>query len=493
MIFTRGLCIPWFRAHLVTLNDPGRLISVHLVHTSLVCGWAGVMLIYELAIYDSTDPIFHPLWRQGCFVTPFSIRLGVIRSLFGWSIDFGSSSFSFSYWTFESVLVSHIVLSGLLLLASFWHWSFWDLDLFIDSTTGRLVIDLPRILGIHLELSSLLCFCFGLLHITSYFGPGLWSSDSFGLLGSLRGSKPQFSWIGLTSYCYGVISSHHITAGLLGLILGVWHLSNRPAPLLYQLLVFGNIEGVLSSSLASVFGTAALTSFSMWFGSVVYPVELLGTSRYHWDNGYFYNDLSRRVFSSSDDLFIRLERSFDLVPDKLVVYDYIGSNPSKGGLFRSGPILKGDGLIQNWLGNPVFELGSLALSVRRMPSFFETFPVVLLDYSGSIRADIPFRRAESRYSLEQVHVKVRFQGGLFSCQQYSSVNLVKGYSRKSLLGSLLSFDSNSSLSEGVFRTSARGWYSFTHTTLTFIFVFGHFWHAGRSLYRRIWNGLVEVG
>jgi photosystem II CP47 chlorophyll apoprotein len=29
----------------VTLNDPGRLISVHVVHTSLVCGWAGGMLI----------------------------------------------------------------------------------------------------------------------------------------------------------------------------------------------------------------------------------------------------------------------------------------------------------------------------------------------------------------------------------------------------------------------------------------------------------------
>ena len=47
----------------------------------------------------------------------------------------------------------------------------------------------------------------------------------------------------------------------------------------------------------------------------------------------------------------------------------------------------------------------------RMPTFFETFPVVLLDKNGIVRADIPFRRAESKYSVEQVGVKVTFFGG----------------------------------------------------------------------------------
>jgi photosystem II CP47 chlorophyll apoprotein len=36
------------------------------------------------------------------------------------------------------------------------------------------------------------------------------------------------------------------------------------------------------------------------------------------------------------------------------------------------------------------------LTVRRMPAFFETFPVILVDKDGIIRADIPFRRAESK-------------------------------------------------------------------------------------------------
>jgi hypothetical protein len=37
-----------------------------------------------------------------------------------------------------------------------------------------------------------------------------------------------------------------------------------------------------------------------------------------------------------------------------------------------------------------------------MPTFFETFPVVLVDEEGIVRADVPFRRAESKYSVEQV-------------------------------------------------------------------------------------------
>jgi photosystem II CP47 chlorophyll apoprotein len=40
-----------------------------------------------------------------------------------------------------------------------------------------------------------------------------------------------------------------------------------------------------------------------------------------------------------------------------------------------------------------------------MPTFFETF-VVLLDKDGVVRADVPFRRAESKYSIEQVGVSI---------------------------------------------------------------------------------------
>lgn len=72
--------LPWYRVHTVVLNDPGRLIAVHLMHTSLVSGWAGSMAFYELAVFDPSDPVLNPMWRQGMFVLPFMTRLGITES-----------------------------------------------------------------------------------------------------------------------------------------------------------------------------------------------------------------------------------------------------------------------------------------------------------------------------------------------------------------------------------------------------------------------------
>ena len=78
--------LPWYRVHTVVINDPGRLLAVHLMHTALVAGWAGSMALYELAIFDPSDPVLNPMWRQGMFVMPFMARLGVTDSWGGWSI-----------------------------------------------------------------------------------------------------------------------------------------------------------------------------------------------------------------------------------------------------------------------------------------------------------------------------------------------------------------------------------------------------------------------
>ncbi|GJV39096.1 ribonuclease H-like domain-containing protein [Tanacetum coccineum] len=57
--------LPWYRVHTVVLNDPGRLLAVHIMHTALVSGWAGSMALYELAVFDPSDPVLDPMWRQG--------------------------------------------------------------------------------------------------------------------------------------------------------------------------------------------------------------------------------------------------------------------------------------------------------------------------------------------------------------------------------------------------------------------------------------------
>ena len=69
--------LPWFRVHIVILNDPGRLISVHIMHSGFAAGWSGVMVLYELITVDPTDPVYNPIWRQGCYVIPFISRIGL--------------------------------------------------------------------------------------------------------------------------------------------------------------------------------------------------------------------------------------------------------------------------------------------------------------------------------------------------------------------------------------------------------------------------------
>jgi photosystem II CP47 chlorophyll apoprotein len=126
---------------------------------------------------------------------------------------------------------------------------------------------------------------FGLAHVSGFLGPGMWTSDSFGVVGSIRFVKPIYSLIGLAPFCYGVISSNHIVAGFFGICIGLWHISSRPGPLLYKLLKMGNVEEVLSIRIAAVFFTAFVISALMWYGCVSGGLELFGPSRYHWDNG----------------------------------------------------------------------------------------------------------------------------------------------------------------------------------------------------------------
>ena len=457
------------------------------MHRAFVTGWSDILILYELILVDSTDPIYNPIWRQGCYGIPFISRLGVLCSLYNWSlgIEFNLKP----SWTYETVFLAHLSLSGSLIVSSLWHWAYWDIEVFVGYGTTNLVLDLNQLFGIHLSLASILCNGFGFAHISGYLGPGLWTSDSLGIVGSIRFIKPFYSFLGLDPFCYGVISSNHIVAGFMGTYISLWHISSRPGPLVYKLLSMGNVEEVLCSSIASVFFTTFINASLMWYGSVSSGVELYGPSRYHWDNGYFSLEVERRVTLNSS-FFIR--QAWEQVPEKLILYDYIGCNPSKGGLFRSGPILKGDGVVQNWLGHSIFERGSLALTIRRMPAFFETFPVILIDQGGTVRADIPFRRAESRYSIEQTNVVLYFSGGILNGTEYSTPSLVKDYARKAQFGEIFTFDKKTGLFDGVFRTSPRGWYSFSHTAFALLFFFGHLWHASRAVFQDLWTGVSII-
>ncbi|MFQ3637917.1 MAG: photosystem II chlorophyll-binding protein CP47, partial [Cyanobacteriota bacterium] len=187
---------------------------------------------------------------------------------------------------------------------------------------------------------------------------------------------------------------------------------------------------------------------------------------------------------------LTLAEAWENIPEKLAFYDYVGNNPAKGGLFRTGPMNKGDGIAQGWLGHPVFkDAAGRELFVRRIPNFFENFPVILTDKDGVVRADIPFRRAESKYSFEQAGVTATIYGGMLDGQVFEDPAEVKKLARKAQLGEPFEFDREPLKSDGVFRTSPRGWFTYGHAVFALLFFFGHIWHGSRTLFRDVFAGI----
>nr|QIT06802.1 photosystem II 47 kDa protein [Cyperus fuscus]QIT06803.1 photosystem II 47 kDa protein [Cyperus fuscus] len=476
--------LPWYRVHTVVLNDPCRLLTVHIMHTALVADCAGSMALYELAVIDPSDHVLDPMSRQGMFVIPFMTRLGITNSCAGWNISGGTVT-NPDIWSYEGVAEAHIVYSGWCLLAAIWHWVYWDLEVFCDERTGSPSLDMPKIFGIHLCLSVVACGGFAAFHVTGLYGPGICVSDPYGLTGEVQAVNPACGAEGNDPYVPGGIVSHKhiIAAGTLGILAGLWfHLSVHPSQRLYKGLRMGNIETVLSSSIAAVLIAAFVVAGTMWYGSVTTAIELSGPTRYQWDQGYFQQEIARRVSAELAE-YLSLSEAWSNIPEKLAFYDYIGNNPAKGGLFRAGSMDNGDGIAVGWLGHPVFrDKEGRELSVRRMPTF-ETFPVVLVNEDGIVRADVPFRRAESNYSVEQVGVTVEFYAGELNGVSYSDPATVKTYARRAQLG--FELDRTTLKSDGVLRSSPRGWFTFGHATFALLFLIGHIWHGARTLFRDV--------
>ncbi|TYH72623.1 hypothetical protein ES332_D05G267400v1, partial [Gossypium tomentosum] len=133
----------WYRVHTVVLYDPDCLLSVHIMHTTLVVGWADSMALYELVVFDPSAPVLDPMWRQCMFVIPFMTRLGITNSWGGWSITGGTIT-NLGIWSYESVAGAHII--------------YWNLEIFCDECTRKPSLDLPKIFGIYLFLSGVACF-----------------------------------------------------------------------------------------------------------------------------------------------------------------------------------------------------------------------------------------------------------------------------------------------------------------------------------------------
>ncbi|KAJ6818059.1 uncharacterized protein M6B38_408585 [Iris pallida] len=149
-----------------------------------------------------------------------------------------------------------------------------------------------------------------------------------------------------------------------------------------------------------------------------------------------------------------------------------------------------DGIAVGWLGYLVFrDKEGHELFARRMPTFFEIFLVVLVDGDIIVRADVPFRRTESKYSVKQVGVTIEFYGGELNGISYSDPATVKKYARRSQFGENFELDRTTLKSDGVFRSNPRGWFTFGHATFALLFFLEHIWHSIRTLFKDVFAGI----
>ena len=154
--------------------------------------------------------------------------------------------------------------------------------------------------------------------------PGIWVSDPYGLTGSVQPVAPSWGPDGFDPYNPGGVASHHVAAGILGVLAGLFHLCVRPPQRLYNALRMGNIETVLSSSIAAVFWAAFVVAGTAWYGSATTPIELFGPTRYQWDLGFFQQEIDKRVQTSLSE-GKSLQEAWAGIPEKLAFYDYIGN------------------------------------------------------------------------------------------------------------------------------------------------------------------------
>ncbi|AES96773.1 photosystem II CP43 chlorophyll apoprotein [Medicago truncatula] len=130
--------------------------------------------------------------------------------------------------------------------------------------------------------------------------------------------------------------------------------------------------------------------------------------------------LNKRVVETAREIYRRvgaglaenqnLLEAWSKILEKIAFYDYV------------------DGIVVGWLEHPIFrDKDGRELYVRRICLlFFETFPVVLVDGDKLVRADVPFQRAELKYSVEQ-DVTVEFFGDDLNAVGYSDPAVVKKY------------------------------------------------------------------
>jgi len=414
----------WWSGNARLINLSGKLLGAHVAHAGLIVFWAGAMCLFEVAHFVPEKPMY----EQGFILLPHLASQG-------WGVGPGGEVVDiFPYFV---VGVLHLISSAVLGLGGIYHAlrgpevlenysSFFGYD-WKDKN------QMTNIIGYHLILLG--CGAFLLVIKAMFFG-GLYDTWAPGG-GDVRViTNPTINPLVIFGYVFsspfggsgniiGVnnledVVGGHIWVGFMCIAGGIWHIATKPFGWARRAFVWSG-EAYLSYSLGALSLMAFIATCYVWFNNTVYPSEFYGPTGPE---------------ASQSQAFTYIVRDQKLGAN-------IGTSQGPTGLGKylmrspSGEIIFGGETMRFWdVRAPWLEplRGPNGLDIDKLQNDIQSWQV---------------RRA-AEYMTHAPLGSINSVGGVIT--EINAVNFV----------------------------SPRSWLSTSHFVLSFFFLIGHLWHAGRA-------------
>jgi len=414
----------WWSGNARLINLSGKLLGAHVAHAGLIVFWAGAMCLFEVAHFVPEKPMY----EQGLILLPHLASQG-------WGIGAGGEVVD--TFPFFVVAVLHLISSAVLGLGGIYH-----------ALRGPEVLEnysaffgydwkdknkMTTILGIHLILLGLGAF---LLVIKAMFVGGLYDTWAPGG-GDVRViTNPTINPLIIFGYILsspfggsgnivGVnnledVVGGHIWIGIVCISGGIWHIVTKPFGWARRALVWSG-EAYLSYSLGALCLMAFIATCYVWFNNTVYPSEFYGPT------GPEASQAQALTFIIRDQ---KLGANIGTSQGPTGLGKYLMRSPS-------GEIIFGGETMRFW------DVRAPWIEPLRGPSGLDI---------DKLKNDIqPWQaRRAAEYMTHAPLGSINSVGGVIT--EINAVNFV----------------------------SPRSWLSTSHFVLSFFFLIGHLWHAGRA-------------
>jgi photosystem II CP43 chlorophyll apoprotein len=414
----------WWSGNARLINLSGKLLGAHVSHAGLIVFWAGAMMLFEVAHFVPEKPMY----EQGFILMPHVATLG-------WGIGPGGEVTD--VFPFFVVGVLHLISSAVLGLGGVYHAlrgpdtleeysSFFGYD-WKDKN------QMTNIIGYHLILLG--CGALLLVFKAMFFGgvydtwapgggdvriinnPTLNPAVIFGYL--VRSPFGGEGWLVGVDNMEDIIGGH-IWVGLICIGGGIWHILTKPFAWARRALIWSG-EAYLSYSLGAVSLMAFIASCFVWFNNTAYPSEFYGPTN---------------AESSQSQSFVFLIRDQKL-----------GANIATS----QGPTGLGKYLMRSPTGEIIFGGETMRFWDFRGPWLEPLRGPNGLDLN-KLRNDVqPWQvRRAAEYMTHAPNGSINSVGGIIT--DINGFNYV----------------------------NPRAWLAASHFILSFFFLVGHLWHAGRA-------------